>query len=558
MHNRSLELVSSALLLASLVAFSAACGSSSASAGLAGAGGVGAGGADNGGSATHPIEIAFKPGGVIPLKPKESIELTVLATWIKQATPAAQFPIRFGLVGGDPGDPATDVVLDAVLDATEVQTDDEGLAHVTLIAPSTPTRFDVRASSTGAEQTVQQTITVSASGVTDLRVLPSYSGKRQISKWTASAHVGASCTELDGNPPPDGASPKSAKPNTPLVLSVPVGVDLAVTIRAGHYIGGCVNVPALKEGDGNQVLAYASDRALDLSATNLSLNLGATNAHPEFDKLLQASASLAESALLGSAKNDVAALLDGMRAAAPIASRDAFDTARTESAWESALETAFGKGAARRMRDPAQRWLSAGLLALNAPDALVGVIAPLSSASGATFTPTAVGSARPSDAGFPGFFGARWSADSNDTVLIDMELNWEPSRLVTALAVLPALVEVPQATTVESALSLSVGCAQVAQVLLTYGESPGNAAFASCDEACAQSLCTSAVAAAWAQAQQSSGTAIDTLSITASGAAQIGDDARAAGLSGSWVGELQTDAGATAPVSGALSASDAP
>jgi hypothetical protein len=134
-----------------------------------------------------------------------------------------------------------------------------------------------------------------------------------------------------------------------------------------------------------------------------------------------------------------------------------------------------------------------------------------------------------------------------------MDLNFEPSRLVTALAVAPALLEFPEATSAEAALSLGVGCAQVGQVLLAAGVSPGSATFASCDESCTVSLCSSAVAAAWANAQLSSGAELATLSVTATGTAQVGDEAQATNLDGSWVAELRT-AGATAHVSGALSA----
>jgi hypothetical protein len=134
-----------------------------------------------------------------------------------------------------------------------------------------------------------------------------------------------------------------------------------------------------------------------------------------------------------------------------------------------------------------------------------------------------------------------------------MDLNWEPSRLVTTLAVAPALSEFPQATSIENALSLSVGCAQVGQVLLASGVSPGNIAFASCDESCTVSLCSNAVAAAWGKAQLSSGAEVATLSITASGTARVGDEAQATQLDGTWLGELRTGAD-TAQVSGALSA----
>jgi len=543
LKNRSFELTVSAWLLVGHAAFSAACsGTSVDGAGRPSApGGGGDAGAGGGSTEPHASVIAFLPGNTIPLDPKESRELTV------RTDPAGQFPIRFSLISGDV---MADTVLDAVLDATDVQTDAEGIAHVTLIAPSKPTSFNVRASSPSA-QSAFQAVVVKATDKTDLRVRPSYNGHRPIAKWTATAHTGMSCSQLTGNPPLDGSPLVSKKPNEDLVLRVPVNVDLAITVRAGHYIGGCVNQSALSEGEDNQVLVYASDRPLNLSATNLTLSLGASEAHPAFDKLLQQSATEAEAALLGSAKNDVLALLEGMRNATAPVDLEAFDATRTESDWDSVLESAFGKSGARRMRDPALRWLTAGLAALNAPNALVGKLSPLGSA--ATFTPSSIGGAAAEDAGFPGFFPAKWSADSNDTVLLGMELNWEVARLVTALALGPARLEFPQATSVEQALALSVGCTQVGQVLLASRPTPGLTAFADCDESCLVHACESAVAAAWTRAKVGPDATIARLAVTATAAAQVGDDARATGLSGTWLGELQTDTG-TAPVSGALSA----
>ena len=528
------------LLLASSAVFMAACGSSTANGPRGSGGSGGSAGAPSDGGEMNSAQIAFVPRtDQISLRPKQTRQLTV------QVTPAGTVPIRFALVGDDPAD--------AVLDASEVETDAEGIARVTLTAPSRPAVFTVRASSTSASQVVGQGIIVSALGVTTLQVQPSYNGQREISEWTATTRADVSCSDLSGNPPPDGDRSAKAKPKAPLIVSkVPVGVPLAVTVRAGHYIGGCVNVPALSEGEGNQVLVYAIDRQLNLSETDLSLNLGATDAHPDFDKLMQESALLAEEAVLGGAEDDVAALLDGMRDATSAVNRDAFNLARSENGWDSAIETAFGKSAARLLRDPVQRWLSAGLLALNAPDAIVGRLRPLG--TGVTLTPTAVGGAAPGNAGMPGFFAGSWSTDSNDTLLLGIDLNWEPSRLVTALAVAPAVLEFPGATSAENALALSVGCAQVGQVLLAQGVSPGSIAFASCDEKCAVTLCSNAAAAAWAKAQLSSGTEIATLSVTATGTAEVGDDAQATSVLGSWVGELRTARG-SAVVSGALSAS---
>jgi len=465
----------------------------------------------------------------------------------EETPPASQIRVRFALLGSDA---QADAMLDAVLDATDVQTDAQGIAHVTLIAPSKPTTFSVRASNPRSSGDWQG-VTVNTTGTTSLRVQPSYTGERPISKWTATAKAGVSCSDLPGNPPPDGDFVVSAKPGAKLVLTkVPVRVNLAVTVRAGHYVGGCVNVLALSEGDDTQVLVYASDRALNLAATNLSLSFGASDAHPAFDKLLQSSIAAAETALLGDAKNDVAALLEDMREAAPSGDREEFDVARTGNGWDSALENAFGKGGARRMRDPALRWLSAGVAALNAPDALLGKLT--ASGSRATFTPSGVGGVSASDAGLVGPFAVTWSADSNDTVLLGMDLSWQASRLVSALALAPARAEFPEAQSVERALSLAVDCAEVGQVLVAAGTSPG-AAFTNCDQSCVVSACESALVRAWNRARDSSGAVSDTLSLTATAKAAVGDDARATALTGSWVGQLST-ANDDAQVSGALSA----
>jgi hypothetical protein len=550
LNNRRFEVGIFALLLAACAAFSAACGSSSSdTAGPTGGRGGDDPGAAGSGNDVQDITLEFNPTGSITMSPKDTRELTVRAVFgdpkRDDAPPASQIRVRFGLTATD------EAMLDAVLDTSEALTDADGLAHVMLTAPSKPIDFSVRASNPRSAVIAQQGVIVTATRKTTLSVQPSYTGHRPRKEWIATAQPGVTCADL-GSPPPDGDRVGSAPPNQPITLTdVPVGMSLAVTVRVGHYITGCADVPALNEGEGNQVLVYANDRALNLAATNLSLHFGATDVHPGFDKLLQTSAAAAESVLLGNAKSDITALLDGMRETALGLDRDAFDLTRADKDWDGALESVFGKTATRRLRDPAQRWLNAGLAALNAPDALSGKLSPLG--LGASFIPSGVGGASPDDAGFPGFFGAIWSADSNDSVLLGMELNWEPSRLVTALAVAPALAELPEADSVERALSLSVDCAQVGQVLLAAGSSPGLIAFASCDESCAVKACESAVAAAWARAQQSSESEIATLSVTASAKATVGDDARATQLSGSWVGELSTENG-SAQVSGALSA----
>jgi hypothetical protein len=155
-------------------------------------------------------------------------------------------------------------------------------------------------------------------------------------------------------------------------------------------------------------------------------------------------------------------------------------------------------------------------------------------------------------AGFPTAFQATWSADSSDTLLLGTELDWVPSRLITALAVQPASLEFPDASTAEAALSQSVDCTLVGTTLLAHGTTAGSAVYASCDATCATDACVAAIAALWKKAENSSGTTSASLTVTGTGAAQVGDDASVTSLTGSWVGQLEigTDmAGASGPLS---------
>ncbi len=534
----------SLLALAAYASLAAACDSSGTGDSLPGASGSAGAPSDAGpdGSDVEPVpdKLSFVPPNALKLKPKQTRELTV------QADPPGSFHMHFAL----PGSGGDDSPGDAALDVSDVQTGDDGTAHVTLTAPSTPAMFSVRASVGKITQLLS--VSVSRLGVTTLRVIPSYSGQRSITTWTATATAGANCTDLVGNPPPDGDISASAAPNGPLDLEeVPIGVNVAVTLRAGHYIGGCTNVSPLSEVDGNQVLVYASDRPLNFAATDLSFEFGPSDSRPAFDKLMQTSATQAAEAVASGAASDVTALLDEMFAATPASDRPAFTAARTQGNWESALATAFGKNAARRMRDPAQRWLDAGRLSFDAVDTFAGNLAP--KGDDALLVLSRVVQASPAAAGFASGFQTTWSADSSDTLLLGSELSWLPSRLATALAEPPALLEFPQATTVEGALTLSVDCTLVANVLVVYGSSPGTL-YGSCDQACAVSACASAVASAWSKARNASGNSAATLGFTATGTATVGDEAEITSLHGSWVGELVIgDSHATG--SGALSAS---
>ena len=525
----------------------AACAGSGAS--PAGGSGASDGNPDTGeaGAAdTEPVpdSLSFTPNQTVVLSPKETRELTV--TTSPATSPTGSFGVRFALIGSG----ADNAPGDAVLDMSDVPTV-KGVAHVTLTAPSMPATFSVRASVAGKVQTLLG-VSVRARGYTTLLVQPAYNGHRGVKQWTASIHVGGKCSKLVGNPPPDGTNAVTVNSGQPLTIQkVKTGVDVAVTLRAGHYIGGCADQSPLSERDGNQLLVYASDRPINLAATQLGLSFGASDAHPEFSKLMKSSASTAESALGGDGASDVQALLDAMAGVTAASNRDAFSSARLANNWDAALNLAFGHNAATRLREPADRWMSAGLQGFEAPDAFTGQLSPLP--AGALLELGSVAGIAAADAGFPTSFQSTWSADSSDTLLLGTELTWVPSRLVTALALAPALVEFPEASGVESALAQSVDCGLVAQTLLAHGATVGAAVYPTCDASCAASTCTNAVGALWQKARDSSGSTVATLSVTGTGTADVGDDASVTALKGSWVGELSVGPD-SASTSGTLSA----
>jgi hypothetical protein len=540
------ELGPSVLVLGLCAGFDSACnGSASNTATSPGVSLAGAGASDagaGGDAEPDPNSIVFTSTGTIDLHPKETRELTV------QTDPPGSFLVRFALPGsGADADPG-----DAVLDRNESETDVNGVAHVVLTAPSTPANFSVRAS--GGKRVAMLGVSVSTLGHTTLRVMPSYNGKRSVALWTATATAapGINCGQLSGNPPPDGVLSVSAIPSRALnIPRVPVGVDVVVTLRAGHYIGGCATLPPLSEGDGNTVLVYASDRPLNLGATELALAFGPSDSRQAFDKQLATSAILAEGALLADAKSDVAALLDEMQNATPSLDRVAFASARDQGGWDAALGTAFGQGASRRLRDPAQRWIDAGLATFDSASTFSGTLG--AAGADALFKLSNVAGLAPSIAGFASSFPATWSADSSDTLLLGTELSWVPSRLVTALATAPALLEYPVATRVEEALALSVDCQLVSNVLLVYGANAGSALYNGCDASCGSSTCALAVGNLWKRATLASGANLASLTVTATGSADVGDAAEITKLQGSWVGQL-TDRDGKSPASGALTA----
>ncbi len=434
-----------AVTLAALATLACGDGGSSMGPGPTGAGSTGG----------NDVTLNFQPSATLEVMPRESYDLTVATS------PPGAYAIHFALLDGPSGSPA-----DALLDKNEAATDDGGTAHVQLTAPSGPTTFAVRAA---LEDGVATTLDVSvgASGMAELEVKPSYSGSRAIKTWVASVRSEVTCDELNG---PllsgDGEAVASAEAPAWPTVTVPVGADLAVSLRAGEYISGCATVTDVKEGERNLIVVPVSDRPLQLDKTKLAVTFGIDQTSDAWTAELEQVIEQGKSAMLGAALDDLEAMLDAMQQVVPAEQADAFAQARIDFAWDAALKDAYPSGAAL-LRNTSEQWLSAGVSGLYVPVLLHGELAADDNDVERAFLSfSEVAGVPASEAGFPDVAAASWSADSQDTLLVSSNLLWSPSRLLAVLAYAPASEEFSAAATVPDALAKRLDCSLFAGTLL--------------------------------------------------------------------------------------------
>ncbi|MEO7327128.1 MAG: hypothetical protein ABI193_01030, partial [Minicystis sp.] len=209
--------------------------------------------------------LYFQQEGTLTLQPGEVRKVVVIGSG------EGPLQVAFSLLGN---------VGDAFVEASVVAADKKGVAWAVLHAPNQATTFTLRAAvvgegghlGTGAELSVA----VSGEGFGTVRVLPRYTGKRAVKTWTASVVARTTCADLSAVLPgePEGSLVAKADPgDAPLVDNAPVGPNLAVTIRAGHYAWGCADVSTLAPGSTLDVKVTVFDKPIVLAATNLDLKL---------------------------------------------------------------------------------------------------------------------------------------------------------------------------------------------------------------------------------------------------------------------------------------------
>jgi len=508
-------------------------GSNDASSGSAGAGGSGG----SAGAPAGPSSIAFSNDAALQLVPGQAHALTVVTT------PPGVYTVRFSLLGD---------YKDAALDRSEVDTDGSGKAEVTLTAPSSATTFSVRAA-VGETVAAKLAVSVSASGFATLQVAPTYKGNRSVSYWVASVRTGAKCSELSGDLTSDGDLKGTAPDGqVPQVSSVPVGPALAVTLRGGYSIAGCLDVAKVNAGEINALKIQVNDLPMQLADTDLELSLGLDPPTGDLGALLDQAAML--SAIDAAGADDAEALLDAMQAATPDpGTSTAFSMARKSQGWDATVLSLLGDSKA--IQKTVAPWLTEAATSLTGTKTLEGRLHAAGKAAGyADIELETIAGVDRSLAGIAPTTLASWSAEPDDTVLLGTTFFFIPSRVLAALATPPATAAQPGSNSVPEALSLAVDCASIATALTQNGD-----VYPSCDATCTEKLCSAGLASLWESATNAS---LDTgatalLSLAATGAAGVDDNAAPLGFSGTWLGALAVGE-QSLPLSGPTSAAKPP
>lgn len=531
----ALSLLARHALLGAAVGLAVACGSADPEE----APDTSGGGSGSGGAMGLAVALRFDSDAPISVAPREQLDVAV---WV---TPPGAHSVSFALL---PGASVTKPH-DASLDHSEVLSDAEGRASVRLTAPSFAVDLSLKA--TVGTVSITAPIVVTSDGLTTIEVRPNYLGHRTVLEWVAGVHPGISCGGLPDGIPPDGDPSVTVPRDEPAVIEdVPVGEPLAVTLRSGQSIGGCSSVQLSSSDDHPAVYVSVADRPIRLSATTLSLSLGLADDDAAFGALLEVTSQAVVTRVGGESGDDVVALLDAMGSTLVVNDRTLFAEAREAQDWDTSVRQTLGEGSETRIADSITRWTLQGQSALHTPSAFEALLSPTSGGSNevapeavvpARLTLLQVGGLTPELTGFSVADPVSWSADASDTLAIGAGLEIRPSYLLTALAQ-GAAVQETGAVSAPEALAVVLGCPRVALAMVPAA-TPEAPAFGTCAASCVETLCHAGTAKLWQTAREPPDEEPVTLDLTATGSAEVGEQAEVVALKGTWIGRLETDQG---------------
>jgi hypothetical protein len=490
--------------------------------GLSCSGGAPAGDGMGGAPPTPGAEsITFDPGETLLLSPGDLGEITVLVE------PAGFHSVSFSLVAS-----ASDTAFDGFLEAANVVTDEDGVAHNQIHAPSSPAVFVVRASVT-EELFATRTVSVSTEGFATLIVTPTYTGLREVEEWEAVASLGVGCTDLESLWG-EGSLDAAGQDQEVTLADVPVGPEVALVVRAGEYIGGCVSVTDLAAGEERAVEVPVTDRPLQLSDAAFDLALDVEERTESFVALLGQAASDGAAAYAGDYEEDASVFLaDFAQSIKDDSDRDAF----SENAGEYGFTelTLARLAAPTALRDVVQSELIDAATLVDGPAVWV-LSAELDESSSTLILSSAAGV----PAAVSGFLGSSVLSvvrEPGDRLVLGADLEFQATRWLGAIAESDETSAEGGDMAPLARLEAEVDCEALAGDWLG---ATGADLYPACGELCAVTLCENALQMGWDRAR-TTGKDLTTLRVGISGQAEIDDQARPIGLSGDWVGSIDSN-----------------
>jgi hypothetical protein len=459
--------------------------------------------------------ISFENEETLLLAPGETVDIGVVTT------PAAAYSVSFYLAGDG---------LDASLDQSQVVTDpSSGKAKVKLRAPNSATNFVVRATIKDGPA-ADLAVSVSDQGFGTLQITPVYGGKRALDQWLGRVVSGTTCEALAETFPddPEGALIGSADPEEPLVITgAPVGPNLTVFVRAGHYMWGCRDEADLVAGETTPLEVNIVNKPIVLDEAHLDIELDFAPDPVPWQTIVDDGKALLMSDFFGGYQSTAELLLDTMSSLA--GDQNAFDLAATNGSWLTTIEAHLATYSVD-IQQSLSDLMDSGLA--KQPELIVGNVDAFEQAPGhALFTLKRIGTVDAAQAGVPAEYVTTLTVDPDDTVRLGGSLFWLPSRYLGVVTSQEGLAQNPQATDFEQALAEIVQCDDL--VLAGY---------TGCDATCMAQLCHSALAARWAEAVDASATSYlwGDVPFEASGKAQFDDLAALTGFEGTWLGQISS------------------
>lgn len=466
--------------------------------------------------------VAFESDDTLELSPSQKIAI--------QLTSTAGSKVSLLLLGD---------ALDASLDESIVWADGAGSASVVLTAPSQPTTFILRAQLNDGSSD-ELVVAVSEQGFTTLRVLPSYKGQRALDgSWSSDVVVGGDCPTLLSSYPdgPIGAlHVDSQKGSQPTIGSVPVGPTLAVAVRSGLLVQGCVTYVATKPDGLEEVAVEAFDNPMVLTSAKLEVTLGFVPDEASFGPMIKAASDVVADVSFPPDTPVATILLDSMEQALAAPAALELSTLRAGTTLEQDLATSLDgvslNGLCRSLSEGSA--IAAVADASSNTSGLKGLFEGSPDAGGfATFTLVSFQGLSADQVGAPASIPISWQANG-DFLLVSGSLPIASSRLAGAYMNHQASTLVGDTTTVPEMLASAVDCPTVAGMIAAHGGS-------ACDSVCLEEACSAALATRWSEGLAVSDSAdgsLGRLDVSLGGDVVVDSQLLPATITGSWTGSL--------------------